>query len=270
MAGISSQQGNPTLMNKKLFIGQNLDDDLGLNWYQFRFRNHDSQIGRFVQIDPLADSFAYNSPFAYAENKLGMGFDLEGLELFGFNWGAFALENSSTVNRPIVEGVVKTTVETGGKTSSKGFSSETLQNFKRGSSAEADQLAKNGLQKNNSPIEVVDPKTGKTGTTIPDAFKNDGNSTVEIKNVKSQGLTKQLRLQEKFSNDNGLKPELIINEGAKLSTPLKNSTFDIRTYSIPPAATDATGHGPLSNPSILKPVPKPVPPEIQQLRNTIF
>jgi len=48
--------------------------------------------------------------------------------------------------------------------------------------------------------------------------------------VKEQSLTKQLRLQEKISNDNGFKPELIINEGAKISKPLQNSTFDIKTY----------------------------------------
>ena len=86
MAGISSkasQFGNPE--NKKKFIGQLFDDDLGLNWYQFKYRNHDPQIGRFVQIDPLATKYVYNSTYAYAENKVGMGFDLEGLELQEFN-----------------------------------------------------------------------------------------------------------------------------------------------------------------------------------------
>jgi RHS repeat-associated protein len=84
MSGISSKAAG-SLENKKKFIGQQLDDDLGLNWYQFRFRNHDPQIGRFIEIDPLADKYVYNSTYAYAENKVGMGFDLEGLELAEFN-----------------------------------------------------------------------------------------------------------------------------------------------------------------------------------------
>jgi len=85
MAGISSKALNGAPENKKKFIGQLLDDELGLNWYQFRYRNHDPQIGRFIQIDPLASEYVYNSPYAYAENKLGLGFDLEGLELQNFN-----------------------------------------------------------------------------------------------------------------------------------------------------------------------------------------
>jgi len=45
-------------------------------------------------------------------------------------------------------------------------------------------------------------------------------------------LTKQLRLQEKFSNNNGLNPELIINKGAELSKPLQNSSFKITKYDV--------------------------------------
>lgn len=85
MSGISSKALNNAPENKKKFIGQQFDDELGLNWYQFRFRNHDPQIGRFIEIDPLADKYVYNSTYAYAENKVGMGFDLEGLELAEFN-----------------------------------------------------------------------------------------------------------------------------------------------------------------------------------------
>ena len=83
MAGISSKALNGIMENKKKFISQMLDDEFGLNWYQFRYRNHDPQIGRFWQIDPISSKYVYNSTYAYAENKVGMGFDLEGLELQG-------------------------------------------------------------------------------------------------------------------------------------------------------------------------------------------
>jgi Restriction endonuclease fold toxin 7 len=103
-----------------------------------------------------------------------------------------------------------------------------------GNQAEEDQLQKHGLEKNFNPLREIDPKTGIEGTTIPDAFKNEGKSTSEIKLVKEQSLTKQLRLQERFSNSHGLKPELIINEEAYLSRPLKHSSFEIKTYNFSP------------------------------------
>lgn len=40
------------------------------------------ELGRFFNVDPLAEDYYYNSPYAFAENKLGRGIELEGLELF--------------------------------------------------------------------------------------------------------------------------------------------------------------------------------------------
>jgi RHS repeat-associated protein len=79
--GISSKAvafGQPE--NKKKFTGQELDDDLELNWYQFVFRSMDPQIGRFLQVDPLSDKYPYNSTYAYAENRVINSIDVEGLE----------------------------------------------------------------------------------------------------------------------------------------------------------------------------------------------
>ena len=82
MAGISSKAlnfGRPT--NKEnTFQGQRFDDELGLNWIQFKWRNHDPQIGRFIEIDPLAEKYVYNSTYAFSENKVTGHVELEGLE----------------------------------------------------------------------------------------------------------------------------------------------------------------------------------------------
>jgi hypothetical protein len=45
----------------------------------------DPSIGRFFQVDPLAADYVYNSTYAFQENKLGMGIELEGLELIDSN-----------------------------------------------------------------------------------------------------------------------------------------------------------------------------------------
>lgn len=61
---------------------QDFDGDLGWNTYQMRFRTHDPQIGRFIQIDPLASEYSHNSTYAYAENDVIRSIDVEGLEKF--------------------------------------------------------------------------------------------------------------------------------------------------------------------------------------------
>jgi RHS repeat-associated protein len=61
-----------------------LDTDLGWNTYQMRWRTMDPQIGRFLQIDPLAPKYVHNSTYAYAENRVINGVDLEGLEWENF------------------------------------------------------------------------------------------------------------------------------------------------------------------------------------------
>ena len=45
----------------------------------------DPQIGRFWQQDPFAAQYAYNSPYAFSENKVINGIELEGLEWLPVN-----------------------------------------------------------------------------------------------------------------------------------------------------------------------------------------
>ena len=70
-----------SLNNKYKYQGQERQDELGLNWDSFKWRNYDYAIGRFMSIDPLAEEYVYNSPYAFQENKIGLGRELEGLEM---------------------------------------------------------------------------------------------------------------------------------------------------------------------------------------------
>jgi RHS repeat-associated protein len=74
--------------NLKKFQGQEFTEDLGLNTHEWKYRVSDPTIGRFWQVDPLAEDYVFNSTYAFAENKLGLGIELEGLELGPQPWMA--------------------------------------------------------------------------------------------------------------------------------------------------------------------------------------
>jgi len=67
----------------KLFQGLKLDDELGLNWYSFKYRNYDPAIARFFNVDSLADKYVYNGVYNFSENRVIDGNELEGLEWSG-------------------------------------------------------------------------------------------------------------------------------------------------------------------------------------------
>lgn len=76
--GVKSYE--PVVQNRYLFQGQEIQKDLNLDWYNYKYRMHDPAVGRFFVTDPLAEDYAYNSPYAFSENKLMHGVELEGLE----------------------------------------------------------------------------------------------------------------------------------------------------------------------------------------------
>jgi RHS repeat-associated protein len=80
----NSYQRENSEPNRWKFQGQEHLDDLGLNWDSFKWRNHQPDIGRFFNIDPLADKYVYNSPYAFSENKVISHVELEGLEALGY------------------------------------------------------------------------------------------------------------------------------------------------------------------------------------------
>lgn len=80
MAGISSKAMGRIQNKEKTFQGQRFDDELELDWVQFKWRNHDPQIGRFIEVDPLSEKYVYNSTYAFSENKVTNHVELEGLE----------------------------------------------------------------------------------------------------------------------------------------------------------------------------------------------
>jgi len=65
------------------FQGQETDDEIRGkgNSVNYKYRMHDPRIGRFFAVDPLAPQYPHNSPYAFSENRVIDGVELEGLEV---------------------------------------------------------------------------------------------------------------------------------------------------------------------------------------------
>ncbi len=66
--------------NRKTFQDQELTEDLALNIHEWKYRVSDPSIGRFWQIDPLAEDYVYNGTYNFSENRVVDAVELEGLE----------------------------------------------------------------------------------------------------------------------------------------------------------------------------------------------
>ncbi len=88
--GYNILTGNAAYQYK--YQGQELQET---GFYSFKWRNYMPDVGRFFNIDPLAEKYTYNSTYAFQENKLGMGVELEGLELLKNHTGFFAIHGNA-------------------------------------------------------------------------------------------------------------------------------------------------------------------------------
>ncbi|MEZ4774747.1 MAG: RHS repeat-associated core domain-containing protein [Bacteroidia bacterium] len=67
---------------KSPWDGKELQDELGLGWYDYGFRFYDPEKARFVSVDPLAESQSAFTPYHYTYNNTILFVDSSGLASF--------------------------------------------------------------------------------------------------------------------------------------------------------------------------------------------
>ncbi|MDA3865624.1 MAG: RHS repeat-associated core domain-containing protein [Salinivirgaceae bacterium] len=83
--------------NRYLYNGKELQEDLGLNWYDYGARFYDPSIGRFTNVDPMAESYYGLSGYNYVGNNpirridpdgrmMSEIYDIGGNSMYGPDW----------------------------------------------------------------------------------------------------------------------------------------------------------------------------------------
>ncbi len=65
------------------YNGKEFQEEFSLNWSDLGARNLLSDIGKFINIDPLAEKYNFQSPYAFANNNPVRLVDVDGLGVEG-------------------------------------------------------------------------------------------------------------------------------------------------------------------------------------------
>lgn len=76
-----SWQAQTGTKNGYLYNSKELNEDFGLNWYDYGARWYDAAVGRWWSVDPKSDKFSKYAPYCYAINDPVNTIDPDGMEI---------------------------------------------------------------------------------------------------------------------------------------------------------------------------------------------
>jgi RHS repeat-associated protein len=88
-----SLMATPGKWNGYKYSAKELQKELGLGWLDLGFRMYDPVVGRFWNVDPIAEKFYHVTPYNYAENNPVTGIDLWGLQYLNHNVARIIAQN---------------------------------------------------------------------------------------------------------------------------------------------------------------------------------
>ena len=83
---------------KYKYNGKELQDELGLNVYDYLFRQYMPDIARFTTVDPMVDFVNYQSPYVFSDNSPIINIDDDGLGILNVMGNLFRRLKNAIVN----------------------------------------------------------------------------------------------------------------------------------------------------------------------------
>ncbi|WP_172279327.1 DUF6443 domain-containing protein [Chryseobacterium sp. LAM-KRS1] len=146
-----------------IYTTQGQEKQLETGWSSFKWRNYDPSMGRFFNIDPLSEKYAYQSHYNFSENRVVDGRELEGLE-----WANVKNDKGVTTSRQLTVSITNSSTKLNDKQFNKLV--ESIKNdFSKTYGADGAKASLVVSDKATIKANVVDQK----GTIITDADGNE-------------------------------------------------------------------------------------------------
>jgi len=162
------------------FNGQEKDDEvkgIGIS-YSFQYRIYDARLGRFLSVDPLFKDYAWNSTYAFAENRIIDGIDLEGFEFQKASVYKLTYQGSTKLTVPQIDKWGRFTHKLGSMTIHDVRVEKRPENKPQGffgripeaSSTGIDQEFRDGIRETPNPQEQPSEDRAGPFKDVPDIF----------------------------------------------------------------------------------------------------
>jgi len=213
--------------NYQTFQGQEINEELGLNWLSFKYRNYDPAIARFFNVDPLTEDYMDWGPYVFSGNRVIDARELEGLEPFVVTGRAFIPDKTLANPNPFS----KTKSFAGDNRSDYQLNTTAYRteqqvrvDIDNGNATTLSNRANSttGYDKNGNVTETSDP--GKAGSTP--TYTMDGNSATV--NMEVDASNKLVSGAPAINYDVGV--TITQNEDGSFSFELKGETDGFPAY----------------------------------------
>ncbi len=158
------------------FQGQEKDDEIKGegNSINYKFRMHDPRIGRFFAVDPLAKEYPHNSPYAFSENRVIDGVELEGLERVTtkYVWSNEGYKREYKINSAYGEGALD--IYTGSLGVPEGYDERQIWFFEDGTRMDRVKKSASRVWKESRFVVKFENKSSiKVNTSLKASFFSD-------------------------------------------------------------------------------------------------